>query len=171
MKTFPQRIVEIARAALGQKEKPGNAGFINPAFEMRMKAVGFKASYSWCCLFAELCWTEAAAELRPQVLAEIAARFTPAAVPTFNSFKTSVVFKTGKEPKVGAVAIWLHGMTGWQGHAGIVVEVKGDVFITVEGNTNAAGGREGIEVAQKTRHLDFKKLPNRLNLVGFIYPE
>jgi hypothetical protein len=171
MKTVSQLIVEIAKASLRQKEKAGNAGFVSPAFEKRMKAAGFQSGYAWCALFAELCWTEAFAQARPELLPEIAARFTPAAVPAFRSFEQSSIFKTGKVPKVGAVAIWLHGTTGWQGHAAIVTAVGANSFETIEGNTNAAGGREGIEVAAKTRPLLYSKLAGRLNLGGFIYPE
>lgn len=171
MKKVNDLIVDIAKGCLGQKEKAGNAGFASPAFEKRMKAVGFQSGWAWCALFAELCWTEAFAQARPEVLTEIAARFTPAAIPSFRSFEQSSVFKTGKIPRVGAVAIWLHGTTGWQGHAGIVTAVGANSFETIEGNTNAAGGREGIEVAAKTRPLLFSKLAGRLNLVGFIYPD
>jgi hypothetical protein len=170
MKNVSDRIVEIARACLGQHETTGNAGFVNPAFEKRMKSVGFEPGMAWCALFAELCWTEAFAELHPELLPEIAARFTPAAVPTLNSFRLSRLFMVGTVPKPGAVVIWRHSTSGWQGHAGIVVSAEKDVFVTIEGNTNAAGGREGIEVALKTRQLDWRKLPNRLNLAGFIYP-
>jgi hypothetical protein len=40
-------------------------------------------------------------------------------------------------------------------------------FTTVEGNTNASGGREGIEVALKKRSYKFYE-PNGLQLMGFI---
>jgi hypothetical protein len=36
-------------------------------------------------------------------------------------------------------------------HTGIVTEVHDDTFETIEGNTNDAGHREGIEVCARTR--------------------
>ena len=39
------------------------------------------------------------------------------------------------------------------GHCGIVVAVKGDLLVCVEGNTNVNGGREGTGVYRKMRHV------------------
>ena len=40
---------------------------------------------------------------------------------------------------------------------------------TIEGNTNARGGREGYTVAEKKRKIDFKK-NHGLRMLGFIKP-
>jgi hypothetical protein len=61
------------------------------------------------------------------------------------------------------------GKPGWTGHIGIVSEVSETSFKCIEGNTNKAGGREGIEVAEKTRTYQWKAI-NGLQLVGFIHP-
>jgi hypothetical protein len=53
------------------------------------------------------------------------------------------------------------------GHVAVVVDVDKIGFTTVEGNTNASGGREGIEVALKKRSYKFYE-PNGLQLMGFI---
>jgi hypothetical protein len=50
-----------------------------------------------------------------------------------------------------------------------VVEATTENFKCIEGNTNKAGGREGIEVALKTRTYQWKAM-NGLQLVGFIHP-
>jgi hypothetical protein len=39
------------------------------------------------------------------------------------------------------------------GHCGIVVGVKGDLVVCVEGNTNVNGSREGTGVYLRMRHL------------------
>ena len=41
---------------------------------------------------------------------------------------------------------------------------------TVEGNTNSSGGREGIEVAQKKRKINFEPKERGLVMLGFIHP-
>lgn len=169
MNPLQAKIVAKAKAYVGTREKPGNAGWLDAEFEAKMKAVGWQKSWAWCALFAELAWTEAFRELAPDRLPAVARLFSPMATGTFGN-ATKAGFKTSKAPVPGAVAIWKHG-TGPTGHAGIVTAVSGDIFESVEGNTNALGGREGDEVAVKTRRIDFTVKPGRLNLVGFILPE
>ena len=162
------KIKNIANSYLGQREVPGNMGFKDKAFEKKMVDVGFVKSYAWCALFAELVWTEAYAN--SGLVAKLRRLFSASATTTFKNFDIDKTFKVSQTPVVGAVAIWRHG-SGWQGHAGIVVAINGDSMSTVEGNTNAAGGREGIEVASKMRK--WKGVPyqaNGLNIVGFIHP-
>ena len=40
--------------------------------------------------------------------------------------------------------------TDWS-HTGIVLQAQADVFLTIEGNTNDDGSREGYEVCQRVR--------------------
>jgi hypothetical protein len=42
------------------------------------------------------------------------------------------------------------GPAGGAGHTGIVEKIEGGALVTVEGNTNAAGSREGTAVLRKT---------------------
>lgn len=41
-------------------------------------------------------------------------------------------------------------------HIGIIVDIKDDIFIAIEGNTNRKGDREGTKVAQKIRSYSNK---------------
>ena len=43
-------------------------------------------------------------------------------------------------------------------------------FTTIEGNTNAAGEREGMFVMRKDRRTGLPFKEKGLNLIGFIYP-
>jgi hypothetical protein len=60
-----------------------------------------------------------------------------------------------------------------QGHAGIVIKPEDSYMETVEGNTNAAGSREGEVVAEKSgkdaRKYSFTATSG-LRLKGFVYP-
>lgn len=164
-----EKIKNIALSYLGQREVPGNMGFTDKQFEKKMAAVGFVKSYAWCALFAELIWVEAY-EGSKETLAKLKTLFSASATATFKNFDLDGTFNTSKTPKVGAVAIWRYG-NGWQGHAGIVIAVNGDTITTIEGNTNAAGGREGIEVARKNRKWRGEAFKAKgLNIVGFILP-
>lgn len=161
-------IASIAASYVGEREVPGNMGFTNKQFEKKMIDVGFIKSYSWCALFAELVWSEA--YKGTQWLAVIKALFSASATTTYKNFDIDKRFEVSQVPQIGAVVIWRHG-SGWQGHAGIVTAINGNTIATVEGNTNAAGGREGIEVAEKVRKIKQPFQANGLNLVGFIIPK
>lgn len=176
MATTPN-IASIAKKYVGQREIPNNAGFKNSDFQKKMEAVGFLKGQAWCAYFAELVWKEAYTNNTPEsvaVLKVLDKLFAPSATATYKNFDLdpNKNFKVSQTPVVGAVVIWRHG-TGWQGHAGIVTgySAGSTTFETVEGNTNSAGGREGIEVAVKTRKLNLPLQKDGLNLVGFIIPK
>lgn len=166
--SLADRVVRIAKSIVGQKEISGNAGFQDPDFQKRMIEVGFKKKEAWCAYTGELVWKEAFGENHPlyPLLDQL---FSASATKTFSNFEQNENFTTGQVPKKGALAIWRQGK-GWQGHLAIVIEdTPGPEFKTVEGNTNAAGGREGIEVADKIRQTGEPFKAKGLNLLGFVY--
>lgn len=164
-----QTIIQVAKSFVGQKETAGNSGFVNADFLTKMLKVGWQKGFAWCAFFAELVWTESYKTVDPSKLDDIAGIFSGSAVETFSRFKKAGWKTSANQPEPGDIVIWRHG-DGWQGHAGIVTAVAGNVFQTVEGNTNADGGREGDTVAQKTRKVGEPFKAKGLNLVGFIKP-
>jgi hypothetical protein len=166
MKT--SEVVEVALSYVGKTEKPNNSGFNDSVFQKKMEEVGWVKSYAWCSYFAELVYRESACDAAVRKI--LTKLFSGSATTTFKNFDLDKTYKTGIEPKVGALAIWRHG-NGWQGHAAVVVSVNkpNNTFGTVEGNTNDAGGREGYIVAKKHRYIKKPFQPKGLNLVGFVY--
>jgi hypothetical protein len=165
-----EKIIQVATSYIGQKEVSGNKGFISPSFQKKMQDCGWKIGQSWCAYFTELVWKEAFGKSHP-LYSTLDRLFSPSATATYANFNGSQNLKVGSVPKVGALVVWRYG-NGWQGHIGIVESiVSGDTFKAVEGNTNNAGGREGIEVALKTRKTGLPFRPKGLNLIGFVYPE
>ena len=163
-----QSIVKIAQSYVGQKEISGNKGFRDKTFEAKMKATGWQVGHAWCAYFAELVWSEAykGSDLLPSIRTLI----SPSATATYANMQGSSLFKVGSTPRPGALVVWRYG-TSWKGHIGIVESVgKGGAFVAIEGNTNAAGGREGIAVARKTRRTGEAFRAKGLNLLGFVYP-
>lgn len=167
---------EAAFSHLGQKEIKGNQGFHDPEFEKRMKEVGFQKGHSWCVYFTELC----AKETHPERHDEFDKLFTPNAMATIDKFRKAG-YTIHTTPKKDTIVIWQKykngepefiqdGKTKWYlGHAGICVNVKNSwIFDAVEGNTNAAGSREGEEVARKIGRKCLAKVGNGLKVVGFI---
>ncbi len=168
--SLSDKIVEVANSYLGQQEISGNKGFKNASFQKKMQDCGWQMGSAWCAYFSELVWKEAFGKSHP-LYSNLDRLFSPSAVGTYSNFKGSFNFKAGNTPKIGALAVWRLG-NGWQGHIGIVTEiVDKHTFKSVEGNTNAAGGREGIEVAKKIRATNMPFRAKGLNLIGFIYPE
>lgn len=165
-----ERIRDVAMSYVGQQEKPGNKGWENPNFELKMLQVGWKPGNAWCSFQAELIWKEAYGKSHPLWKA-LDKLFSPSATATYGNFHGSDHFKVGSAPKLGALAVWRLG-NGWQGHIGVVVNPKKaqGVFETVEGNTNKEGGREGMFTLVKQRRIGQAVTPRGLNLIGFVYP-
>ncbi len=164
------RVITIAKGYIGQHEKPGNSGFVDPEFEKKMIAEGWVKGNPWCASFGRLVWKEAFTPDHP-LYPLLEKYLSVGATKTFANFKNSKEFKVGQVPKPGALVIWQHG-TGWQGHEGIVdydKDPSDKKFPTIEGNTNEAGSREGVAVLDKIRTLGLPFQPKGLNILGFVY--
>jgi len=150
-----KRIALTASSLVGQTEIKGNLGFTDEKFHMMMKAVGWKRGEAWCCYFTELIWKLVNVH-NPKISKELDKLFSGSTVQTWKNFFSSPDWITNDTPVVGAVVIWQKykdGKAQWSGHAGIVVEVHDSKFVSVEGNTNDKGGREGYIVAKKKSYL------------------
>ena len=170
--TIGDKIVEVANGFLGQQEISGNMGFEDSVFEKKMKAIGWEKTQAWCAYFTELVWKEAYKEFKPELLVDLDKLFSATAIRCWTNFNKDERFKCDKIPQPGDIVIWQHyndGKPDWRGHAGIVAVVSDDWFVSIEGNTNSAGGREGIEVAKQKRRLLFN-VKQGLRLKGFIHP-
>src|SRR5690606_30887270 len=125
-------------------------------------SVGFYKGAPWCLFFARLVWKEAG-----QDISKISASsYTCVKNNTDNWHST---------PIVGAIAIyWTYKNGKYQGngHGCVVTEVNSaKEYTTVDGNTTDKGGREGIMVAIRHRHLNKESwTKDGLQLKGFIYP-
>jgi hypothetical protein len=162
-------IGSVAQSFEGQQEIQGNKGFKEVEFQKKMEEVGFYMGAAWCSYFAELVITQAYKN-RKLDYKRIAQLFSGSAVKTWSNFSAATDFETSQTPEIGDVVIWQswkYGKAHWTGHAGIVVGVYPGHVVTMEGNTNSQGGREGIEVARKIRNYDFNKTAG-LRMLGFI---
>lgn len=156
-------IVRIARSYIGQMEVGSNRGFKDPVFEKKMRSAGFYTGAPWCAIFAELCYREAGDDTHKLI--------TPSAVLTMKAASTAGNWHLDAVP--GAIAIWrtFHkGQPLSTGHVAIVTTVGAGGFGTVEGNTNAVGGREGNTVAEKERSYSWDRTDG-LRLMGFVHPK
>jgi len=164
------KAVEVALKYVGQKELPNNVFDPNTDFGKKMHAVGQRDNDPWCSLFCELVFKEA----YPEKFKDLDKLFSASAVQTYKNFTHKINGKGYSEnslPEVGNLVIWQlqkDGVAQWQGHAGIVHGLKSSwEFTSIEGNTNDAGGREGVTVAIKERKV-LKDVWNGLKVLGFI---
>ncbi|WP_293913108.1 MULTISPECIES: CHAP domain-containing protein [unclassified Sphingobacterium] len=163
-----KKIIAIATGYIGILEKPGNTGFYNAPFEVKMRKVGFYTGAPWCAFFTKLVLVESYMS-DTAYAAVLNSTLTGGAVDSYNKCKRNGI-PTGTVPRPGAIVVWKNG-NGPAGHIGVVVSVDGNTMTTIEGNTNASGSREGDRVAKKLRTVnrDFQK--SGLNIVGYIYPK
>lgn len=159
------RLIEAARRDLGKEEKPGNQGWYDDSLQKEMEEDGWGPGMAWCAFIVEK-WAE---EAFPEIESKLDKLFSGSAVQTFRNFKKAG-YQISDTPVAGSIVIWQkynNGVPHWSGHAGICTEAISDTeFKSIEGNTNASGGREGVVVAEKRRKI--VKLKTGLNVLGFI---
>jgi hypothetical protein len=149
-----------------QKEIKGNMGFKDKAFDKLMRLVGFYNTAPWCAFFVKFCIRQYYGE-KSRILNFIGgSALTNYEKLEDNGFVTSAI------PKQGCIVVWRMYKNGRpqgrNGHIGIVGSFNPTSFDTVEGNTNASGGREGDCVATKIRGYNWTE-NNGLRLLGFVH--
>ena len=172
MKPIQLQILHTAIDFLGKKEIPGNMGFVDHDFQGKMKEVGWEMGQAWCAYFVEMVWRDVYKKYSLKTDQALDKLFSALAVANYTNFRKDKRFTCNTQPEIGSVVIWQKYQSGkpdWRGHAGIVIGSVPGGFISIEGNTNSQGGREGMEVAMKHWEIDFN-VTNGLRLKGFIHP-
>jgi hypothetical protein len=162
-----EEIVEEALSYVGQREKKGNSGFLDPKFEAEMREEGWQYGWAWCAVFGKVVFKN----VYPERAEELNDLFSPSAVTTFNNFKKAG-YHINTLPEVGNMVVWQtmkEGKPQATGHLGIVVKLNNSWrFQSVEGNGNDEGGREGVEVALQLDRATKKDVWNGLKVLGFV---
>jgi hypothetical protein len=142
------RSLEVARTQLGVREATGHND--GAAVESYLRAVSLGKGYAWCQAFVYWCFNQAAKALGVE-------NPTAKTAGVLDHWTKTKGLKT-KSPQPGDVFIMDFG--GGKGHTGFVKEVKGNMIVTVEGNTNDANSREGDGVYERMRPIS--------SCIGFI---
>lgn len=150
--------LEIALSQLGQQETAGKANS-GPMVDKYLAAVGLSPGYAWCQAFVNWCYEQAAAQIRvPEPVVN-----TGGVLDCWR--RSSSERKIRRATIVADISVLLPGdqfimQVGAQGagHTGLIVGIKGTtatnaILLTIEGNTNDEGGREGYKVARRERKL------------------
>ncbi len=132
---------ELYLSQVGVREQGGNNR--GPEVKAYLKSVGLGENYPWCAAFVSWCF------LQVEIKAPISAW-----VPSF-ALSDKMIYKQGKVlkrlPKYGDVLlIWFKNLKR-PAHIGFIDEWGEKWIISVEGNTNENGSREGDGVYRKRR--------------------
>jgi len=133
-----QQIVDIARSQIGVREVGNNAG---PRVEHYQRLVGIRKGDAWCMAFTYFCFDSAGVYV-------VKSGWVPSWFP-----KAKLVVRQGYEiqqPLPGDVGGLYYRRLGRYAH-GFIIEKWGNVVLTIEGNTNAQGARDGNGVWRRRR--------------------
>jgi peptidoglycan hydrolase-like protein with peptidoglycan-binding domain len=151
--TLLAKALEVAISQIGVREKPlgSNRG---PQVDKYLKSVGLNPAsghFAWCAAFVYWCYDQAATALgraNPVIkTAGVLDHWARAAQKGINRITTTAAKNNPSLVKPGHIFIIDHG--GTTGHTGMVERVSGGKLVTIEGNTNDGGSREGIGVFRR----------------------
>lgn len=144
--------LQIAAGEIGVREAGRNRGI---RVEMFQAAAGAHPGDPWCASFVVWAYKEACHGLSLEMPLPV----TPGALALW---RRGDPIHHWHQPSPGAVFVLDHG--GGMGHCGFVESITPLHIVTVEGNTNDSGGREGVGVYRRIRRLD----GGLDGLVGFV---
>lgn len=148
------KAVDVARGQIGVTEDPlgSNRG---PRVDQYLRLVGLDptaGSFPWCAAFVYFCFNEAAkSELRSNPVVKTAGvleHWNRAEKNGATRIKGADAVTRPELVRRGQIFVMDFG--GGAGHTGLIADVRAGKLITIEGNTNTGGSREGIGVFERT---------------------
>ena len=129
-----QKVVQVAKSQLGVKERTGkNDG---EAVERYLRYTNLPKGHPWCAAFVSWVY-QRAGYAKPRT------GWSPALFPAS---------RLVKQRKPGVLFGIYYPELKRIGHCGFVLSETNDWLLTVEGNTNGGGSRDGDGVYRKRRH-------------------
>ncbi len=149
----------VAYANQHLRQHPREIGSRNMGPWIRYYMKGYQGSESpWCAGFTSSIINQAAETLGQKLLMETSDSCSVLA----NNAKKCGLFLSERtiladKSKLLPGYIYLsREFPGYWTHVGIVIDVKDEVFMSIEGNTNDEGSAEGYEVCRRIRNYDSK---------------
>ena len=143
----------LARSQVGVRESPAGSNR-GPEVDIYLRAVGLNpaaGSYAWCAAFVYWCFNEAARSAgRPNPLPRTAGVLAHWNRAGDRGVRRIAPGRAAAQPDLvqpGQVFVMDYG--AGVGHTGFVAEVHAGKLVTIEGNTNDGGSREGIGVFER----------------------
>lgn len=162
-------VVQVAASQVGVREEPrgSNRG---PQVDEYIRASGLDPradSYAWCICFMQWVFKEAAKSDGAGISPLPRTAGVHALWKMRTSAATNVITPNEADPAVIKPGmVFLFDTGGGKGHGGFVESVSGSRLVSVEGNTNNGGSREGYGVFRRTTRL--VKMQRLLGYLDFI---
>jgi len=139
-----QKALDLAVTQLGVEENPKGS---NDGVQIKeyLKSVGILVPAPWCMSFVYWCFNQSAKSMgirNPLIKTGGVMR----------QWKGASILYTAKKP-YQAGDVFILNLGKGLGHTGFIESIEGDVAVTIEGNTNDEGSREGYEVARRRRKI------------------
>jgi hypothetical protein len=151
-------VLRLAEGEVGIMEEPpgSNRG---PRVDQYIRTTGLHPAEAppWCVCFIYWCYHEAAGQLdRPNPLPKTASVHDLWQRSAHAARRRTTADEASAEPqRVVPGMIFFIDTGGGKGHAGLVLSRSGRSLVTIEGNTNGGGSREGVGVFKRSaRSLD-----------------
>ena len=144
-------VLKFAANQIGVREAPlgSNRG---PQVDKYLEAVGLdptQGSFAWCVAFTYFCYKTGAERLAVEIPHVKTAGVLDHWNRASSKFKITSSRAIANPSLVRPGALFIIDLGEGSGHSGIVVEAKDGRLITIEGNTNDNGSRNGIGVFQR----------------------
>jgi hypothetical protein len=124
----------IGELKAGAREVGGNNR--GPWVKKYLTPAGQAEGASWCASFVSWCYLQASGDKSAMPIA-----YTPGARKLLQECRAkgwASDAASGYQPVPGDIVIWWRGSSsGWQGHAGLVHQLKDGMLYTIEGNRSA----------------------------------
>lgn len=134
-------LTQVIESQIGVKEEGGNNR--GEQVEKYLSSVGLSGGYAWCAAFVKWCFLQVGVYTNSNA-------WSPSWFPD-----SKVIYHRNKTWGVSAMPGDVFGLYYNRlkriGHVGFIYKVTSKYFITVEGNTNAGGSREGDGVLKRYR--------------------
>lgn len=156
------KILRNARKWLGVQEIGNNAGFNNPIFERKIKAVGFLPGFNYCSFFVKMVLKDAIND------DNIVNLITGSSRTTFENLKISnkvIYFTDWKKAKPGDLVFYKWVNSQWRGHVDIFNKSYKSGFTTISANSPLLNGGQGVALRYRA---SYSLNVGNFKLLGFI---
>lgn len=147
-------LLDIARMNLNVTENPLGSNW-GEEIKYYLSYCNLKTPNPWCAAFVCYCLSNVGCDISHP-------KFGLVAMWSKNEWAANVVIDSRKsgvnispsDVKPGDIFTIYYSNLKRDGHIGIVEKIEGGKLVTIEGNTNSGGSREGIGVYRRTRSLN-----------------
>lgn len=122
---------------------------------------GLPEGHSWCASFVSWCYLQACGEDRSKIPFPYCAG-ARALLAEFKDKAWANSPGSGYQPKPGDVVVWWRvQLSGWQGHVGLVHQLKDGMLYTIEGNRSPRVQGFSYVLSRMDRLLGFGHVPEK----------